>query len=45
MSIIEYLRAKAVSLWIAGIAGLYMILVSSLCELPFSLMVCSPLVE
>ena len=38
MSIIEYLRAKAVSLWIAGIAGLYMILVSYLCELPFSLM-------
>lgn len=38
MSIIEYLRAKAVSLWIAGIAGLYMILVFYLCELPFSLM-------
>ena len=37
MSFIEYFRAKAVSLWIAGIAGLYMILVSYLCELPLPL--------
>lgn len=33
----EYLRAKAVSLWMAGIAGLYLILVSYLCALPISL--------
>lgn len=36
MNFMEYIRAKAVSLWIAGIAGLYMILVSCLCELSFS---------
>ena len=33
----EYLRAKAVSLWMAGIAGLYLVLVSYLCALPISL--------
>lgn len=38
MSFMEYIRAKAVSLWIAGIAGLYMILVSYLCALPLPLM-------
>lgn len=38
MSFVEYLRGKAVSLWFAGIAGLYMILVSYICALPLSLM-------
>lgn len=38
MSFIQYFRAKAVSLWIAGIAGLYMLLVSCLCEFPIPLM-------
>lgn len=38
MSFIEYFRAKAVSLWIAGIAGLYIILVSCLCAIPLLLM-------
>ena len=33
----EYLRAKAVSLWMAGIAGLYLVLVCYLCGLPVSL--------
>lgn len=38
MSFIAFLRGKAVSLWVAGIAGLYMVLVSYLCALPLSLM-------
>ena len=37
MSFTAFLRAKAVSLWVAGIAGLYMVLVSYLCALPLSL--------